>query len=646
MMRKFTLLISVVVLFIVLPGKIFAQQSNQRIQALQETLDSLSAQVPGLNQKVQLSISGVPVQDYLRALGRANNISFQVDGSVNVIVNNTLHNVTAANILLLLASQYNLDISPVGNILVVRPYLNTLPPVTRAVKVLNVQYRKLDNSLSMELSGDSLAAVARKITQVSGINVIVPATLQNKMVSAYISNAPFENALEKLAYTNDIKMVRTSDNFYLFQPLDEDEQLYVNGEKNTSVKKVFKPSGQAPSGNLGLYTRVVNGRKLISVNAANASISDMVRTASQELSKSYFVYSDLKGNIQSINATDLSYDHFLGLIFKGTEYTFNQENGVYMIGERKLEGLRANKAVMLQNRSIDTVLAMIPAEWRRGVEIKEFREQNTLLLSGSRPQIEEIANFIKQIDVLVPQILIEVTLIDVHKTRRIATGISAGTADSVKTGGTLLPGVDFTVGSKSVNDVLNRLGGVFSTNLGRVTPNFYLNVSALESKNNVEVRSVPKLAALNGHTATLSIGNSVFYKNVTQSLYPSASTNTSVFSNIYQESNANLTINIRPVVSGDDQVTLGIKIDISDFTALPTDGSPPPKSTSKFESTLRVHNEDMIVLGGIERTESSDNYSGVPLLSRIPILKWIFSSKNKIRSKVVTLVFIKPTIIR
>jgi type IV pilus assembly protein PilQ len=54
----------------------------------------------------------------------------------------------------------------------------------------------------------------------------------------------------------------------------------------------------------------------------------------------------------------------------------------------------------------------------------------------------------------------------------------------------------------------------------------------------------------------------------------------------------------------------------------------------------------MVVLGGIERTENSDNSSGIPLLSRIPIIKWIFSSKTKVRSKVVTLVFIKPTIIR
>ena len=53
----------------------------------------------------------------------------------------------------------------------------------------------------------------------------------------------------------------------------------------------------------------------------------------------------------------------------------------------------------------------------------------------------------------------------------------------------------------------------------------------------------------------------------------------------------------------------------------------------------------MIVLGGLERAEKSDGASGVPLLSRIPVLKWIFSSKSKTNSKVVTIVFIKPSII-
>ena len=180
-------------------------------------------------------------------------------------------------------------------------------------------------------------------------------------------------------------------------------------------------------------------------------------------------------------------------------------------------------------------------------------------------------------------------------------------------------------------------------NLGRVTPNFYVRLSALENNSNVEIRSVPKLSTLNGHSANLSIGSSRYYSQSTQNIVPSLNAQT-VITQTFTEVNANLEINIKPVVSGDDQVTLNIEVNISDFIGTPPLNAPPPKSTSRFSSIIRAKNEDMIVLGGLERTESNESGSGIPVLSRIPVLKWLFSSREKSNSKVVTLVFIKPII--
>ncbi|MCJ8212044.1 general secretion pathway protein GspD [Mucilaginibacter sp. RS28] len=623
-----------------------AQTTNPRITAIQHRLDSMARTNPGLNEKVQLSVTGVSLRDYLTAIGKLNNLSFNVDPALDFKIYNTFSNVTAANILVLLAEQNSLEISNIGSIIIVKPFKVAQPPLRPVIKVPIIKYSYGDNSLSLELNQDTLSAVAKKITQVSGKNVIVPVALQSKLISGFFAAAPFDVAMEKLAFANEVKLVKTNDNFYLFQPLEDGEQLYVNGDSKTSVRKVFKPQTSAGSGgNTGLFTRTLpTGEKVISVDATNAPIADLVKNASLQLNKNYSIYSELKGTV-TIHANDLSYDNFLTMLFKSTDYTYNMDSGVYMIGDRKLEGLRVNRVIKLQNRSIDTVMAMIPAEWKKGVEVKEFREQNTLLLSGSKPQIEEIQSFVKQLDVLVPMVLIEVTLIDVHNFRTISTGISAGVADSVKTGGSVLPGIDFTFGASSINNFLNRVGGATGVNLGHVVPNFYVSLKALEDKDNIDVRSVPKLSTLNGHNATLSIGNTRYYKNVTQNVIPTTTTSQSIFSNTYQETSANLTINIKPVVSGDDQVTLNIKVDISDFTGNPPDNAPPPKSTSKFESIIRAHNEDMIVLGGIERSEGSESASGIPLLSRIPILKYIFSKRSKTTGKVVTMVFIKPTII-
>jgi len=640
MYKKITRAFLVLVLF---PLCLLAQQSP-RIQAIQRKLDSLGRIVPGLNQKVTLQVNGT-VQQYLGGISSSNGVSISVDPKLVFTVSDNLTDVTATNILVFLAQKYNLDITVVGSIIYVTQYQDPAQFIKPPLKEINASYNAPGNSLSFSLENDSLVRVARKITQVSGKNVVVPTALLGKRVSGFIANAPFDAALEKLAFTNEIKMVKTNDNFYLFQPLEENEELYVNGDKNTSTRRTFKPvQGAGTGGVAGVHGTTVGGQKLVSADATNAPILNLVKQASQDLGKNYTIYSDIKGTID-IHVHDVPYDDFLALLFKGTDYTFQSENGIYLIGDRKLEGLRTFKTIHLQNRSIDTVVAMIPADWKKGVEIKEFREQNTLLLSGSSAQIREVENFIRQLDMLVPVVLIEVTLIDFHKTNTIATGITAGVADSVKTGGTVLPGVNFTVSASSVNSFLNSLGKLTSLNLGHVVPNFYATIQALESNNNVNVRSVPKLSALNGHTATLSIGSKLYYKNTTQNLIPSASTNTSIFSNVYVPVEANLSIDIKPIVSGDDQVTLGIRVNISDFTSIPTDGSPPPQSISKFETSLRVHSDDTILLGGIERTENNQSSSGIPILSKIPILKWIFSSRTKTASKVVTVLFIKSTIV-
>ena len=624
--------------------RLVAQQN--RIQTLQKRLDSLSKNVPGLNQKVQLQVVGGNIQQYLSGIASSNGLSISIDPKLSFAINDSFNDVTASNILVFLAQKYSLDVNIVGSIIYVTTYQEQVPFVKPPVKEINAKYNAADNTLSLALDNDTLVAVAKKITQVSGKNIVVQNGLQGKRVSGFIASAPFETAMDKLAFANEIKVIKTSDNFYVFQSLGDNEELYVNGDKNTAVRRTFKPAAAGGSpGSTQVFSRMVSGHKLISADAVNAPIINLVKQASQELNKNYSIYTDLKGIID-IHVNDITYDEFLGLVFRGTNYTFQSENGIYLIGDKTIEGLRTYKAVHLQNRSLDTVMSLIPTDWKRGLEIKEFREQNTILLSGSIAQINEAEAFIKSLDVLVPVVLIEVTMIDFHKTRTISTGISAGVSDSVKTGGTVLPGVDFTFSATSVNSFLNSLSKYTSINLGHVVPNFYVSLRALENNNNIDIRSIPKLTALNGHPAKLSIGSQLYYKNTTQNLYPSATTSTSVFTNNYTPVKADLSIDIKPVVSGDDQVTLGIKVNVSDFTTIPTDGSPPPQSISQFESTLRVHSEDTILLGGIERTENDLTASGTPILSRIPILKWFFSSRTKTASKVTTVLFIKSTILR
>jgi type IV pilus assembly protein PilQ len=618
-------------------------QVNQtdRLAGIENRLKALSVMVPGLNQKVQLSMSGATAPEFLRALAQANNLNINIDPQVNFKVFYNFTNETALNVLLFVAKEYDLDINMIGSIMSITKIAPTKPTIVK--KEIKVTYVPETDFLGFELNNDTLSQVVKRISTLSQKNVVVPVNLLNKTVSAFIANAPFETALDKLAYANGLRLNKTNDNVFIFQALGDGEEVYINGDNATGVRKNNKPIGgaQASNANISSKNDPVNG-KLISIDALNSPILDLVKAASVESGVNYFIYSDLKGTVTT-RLSNISYDNFLTALLQGTEYTYKREGGVYLIGDRKLEGLRSNRIVQLQHRSLDTIQMMIPTEWKKGVEIKEFREQNTLLLSGSSPQINEIANYIKQIDRVVPMVLIEVTLVDIRKGKVVKTGITAGVSDSIRTGGTILPGLDYTFGANSINKFLAKLGSNNSMNLGKVAPNFYVKLSALENNSNVEIRSVPKLSTLNGHSANLSIGSSRYYSQKTQNIVPSLNAQT-VITETYTEVKANLEIDIKPIVSGDDQVTLNIKVNISDFIGNPPLNAPPPKSTSMFNSIIRAKNEDMIVLGGLERTENTENGSGVPLLSRIPVLKWLFSNREKANNKVITLVFIKPII--
>lgn len=630
-------IIKILVIIFLIAETTFAQNSDRFIE-LESRLNELSKTTPGLLEKVDFSVSGVSIQEFLRAIAESSGINITIDPLLNIKVVNNFSNEKVLNILMFLAKEYDLEIRNVGSILSVSKFkpIIELPKS----KELTIRYNGYNNLISMDLKDDSLVKVVKQITRLSKKNVILSSSLNNKKVSVYLEDIPFINALEKLAFANDIKLVKTDDDVYVFQNLQDGEinSLSTNGK---GMQKPYRINSKQ-----GIFMEITKdtlGVQRVTMDANSVLIVDILKAVSSEASMNYFLYSDIKGTA-NIHVENVLINDFLAFLFKNTEYTFQNSNGFYTIGDRKLEGLRATKIVQLKYRSIESLIEIIPADLKKNVELKEFKELNSILLSGSSPQIDELILFISELDKVVPMVTIEVILVDVKKGSSVKTGIKAGVSDSTKSGGTFLPGLDYTLSSKAINEILGKTSSLTTINLGKVTPAFYVGLSALENNQNVDIKSMPKLSTLNGHEANLSIGSTRYYSITTQNVQGSLNPQT-IVTQQFNPVQANLTINIKPVVSGDEQVTLNISVNISDFIGNPPNNQPPPSSTSEFKSIVRMKNDEMIVLGGIERIEKSDEGSGTPILSRIPVLKWLFSERTKTKQKTVSVVFIKPSII-
>lgn len=632
------------VLFLCCVTEINAQD---RFVVIESKLKELAVQTPGLTEKVELSVNGVSIQEFVRGIAVANNINISVDPSINARVFNNFSNVTVAEVFLFLAKKFDLDVTFIGSIINFSQFALPQPePVKIVPKKINIDYDEAGNKLTLDLKNDSLTVVVKQITRVSGKNVILAPDVVNKMVSVYIQAMPFANAMDKFAFANDLKASITADNFYLLEKKNSVEQ---NAASTTSrgratatgnSNSIVANSSQAFPG----LAIKINSDRITSIDALNVPIAEIIGEVSEQLKKKYFMPTDPKGTT-TLHIDDISYEELLKYLLNGTDFTFRNEKEVYLIGERQTEGLRDTRVVEMKYRTVEKLTDFIPTDLKKGVEVKIFSDLNSVILCGSSPVINEIEAFLHQIDQVVPVILIEVLIADVRETRTLSTGIEAGIDKPQATGGTVYPGVDVTLNSRSINDLISGINGFGLINLGNVTPNFYLKLKALDQRGIIRIKSTPKLATLNGHEAQMSIGQTQYYLERTNNVIGTQNPQ-NIITDQYKSVNADLAVTINPMVSGDEQITMNIGVKQSSFTERVTPNAPPGSLTKDFKSLIRVKNGEMIVLGGLQEDTKNETGSGVPLLSRIPIIKWLFSSRTRSRSSSKLTIFVRATVIR
>lgn len=287
---------------------------------------------------------------------------------------------------------------------------------------------------------------------------------------------------------------------------------------------------------------------------------------------------------------------------------------------------------------------ILPEEIKQGLNVTVDHELNSFYVTGPGTNIERFKKFIDKIDKPVPVVLIEVMFIEVNKNSSIETGVSWGLGDEpTTTQGGIYPQTNLSLGAQTINKIIGGFDGFGAFNLGKVVPNFFASIKLMESNGNLKIRSTPKLSTLNGHRANFTNGQTSNYAVTQRNIYGTDNPQTSEITN-YEPIDAELSLTIKPLVSGDGQVTLDIFVVQSSFGARIAEDAPPDISSREFSSIIRMKDQDIAILGGLEEQMTNNSGTGVPLLARIPIIKWLFSERKREGSKTKLTVLIKPTI--
>jgi len=626
--QKYSRIVLIIYLIISWGLSAHAQKQDQGILSL----DSLTRKIPALNTEVDITVSNTPVQEFLRGLANQSGININIDPGLNFNVSNNFNKVRVRDVLQFLQENYDLDIKPMGSILNIRKRDAEIN-LRNKIKIETDPVTKL---VSLSVTQAPVRMVVNQIIERTGQNIIVTPGVGELQVSCFIRNMPLIPALEKMAMGNNFSVRKTEDGVLIF------EAIPATQPSAQATRPENGPKGNRNSG--GTPEIKLLKKDTLQIYAQNCRLDEVIGKLFPLVKKPYNLITSLD-DVISLKYESIPFEALLKELFAGTSATYKIDNGRYRIGKRNIIDLEEVQVVQLKYRTIDSISYIIPNQLKKEVDIKLYPDMNSLVISGARDRVNALTAFIHDLDKKIPVILIDVMIIDYKNSKDVSTGITAGLSDKpTVSGGNVYPSVDMKLGSSSVNEIINGLNGFGWVNLGKVKPNFYMTLKALEQDGIIDLKSTPQLSTLNGHKAKMSIGNTEYYQEQLNNIFGSMTTNSQMITT-YKPVDAELSVTIRPIVDGNEEVTLDIKVEQSDFTDRISAYAPPGKVSRKFESLIRVKDQEMILLGGLEQKENRDTRNGLPLLSRIPVLKWIFTSRDKTNSKSKLNIFIKPTII-
>jgi len=612
-----------------------------------QKIEMLAKEVEALNKTIDITVSNVSIQEFVRSVANLSGLNINVSPDLNFIVVNNFTKVRVADLLIFLCKQYNIEISVVGNIVDLYKTAKTPLPLKGVV-----EYDKSQDMLNLDFQNIPLSLVTRQIVNETNKNVFADPDIQSKLINIYLQKQSFVNGIENLTKANNLELEKNEDGSYFIKDLPK-LQTAVNQQSNDNYSRQQSNSQSnsatrrsTSTGSTDKYDLSITktGAKTFTINAVDAPMLDVIKEVSKQCGISYYLSGKIEGTT-TMTLTNIEYEDFLKGLLIGRELSYVKDDNVYIIGEKRLDKFKISRLIKFENRPVDSLIVRLPKEIKENLDIKEFSDLNSIIVTGSQERIKVFEDFCLQIDKSVPVIMIEVLIVDVKKTITTATGIDAGLGTPpAKSTGKIFPEVDIQLSTKGINSLIQKFNGLGIANLGNVSSSFYLNIKALESEGSIKIRSTPILSTINGNSAKINIGNTEYYleenSNITAGQTSVVSTN-----KVYKSIEAKLEVLIKPFVSGDESITLDITVSQSDFTARIDKYAPPGKVSREFKSKIRVKNMDMILLGGLEEKSINETSSGVPLLQRIPIIKWFFSSRSKAKKDSKLNIFIRPTII-
>lgn len=264
---------------------------------------------------------------------------------------------------------------------------------------------------------------------------------------------------------------------------------------------------------------------------------------------------------------------------------------------------------------------------------------NSIIVVGDRGVQQTYKDLIEFLDRRRPQVMIEAKIVILDTSDNFALGIELSGGDRIDP----FKVFNFTSYGLSMVDAAT---GALSLIPGRgynftlVEPDIADAVlRALATHRRARVMSSPRILVNDNATGTLASVAEVPFTSVNAS-------NVVATTSFAGFAEAGTTITCTPRITDDNHLDLDYVLTLNSFTGAGGDGVPPPRQTDELSSNVTIPDGYTVIVGGLNRENSSQFRESVPYLEQIPLLRVLLSNRTSANSKSTLFVFLRPVILR
>ena len=226
-------------------------------------------------------------------------------------------------------------------------------------------------------------------------------------------------------------------------------------------------------------------------------------------------------------------------------------------------------------------------------------------------------------------IIAEVTLSDTDKTGLTALNLTAAT--------------NATTGVRSVTNFSGAVAG-WNITEGIVDPlSLKAALTDAGTRSNVNVLSAPTIVTTHNKEAQVVVGQKRPVVTGTTSVSTTGGT-----SSTYTYQSIAIDLKVTPLIGDDGSIQLKIDQKVDDLLGSTTiDGNQVPIiGTRQATSFINVYDNQMVVLGGLQRQKFGNDRAKIGFLAEIPIISQLLGGREKSRERTELLLFVRPHVIK